>query len=141
MEELLVYLILYCEKIIIYDLYQKKLDLLFMENPNNEVILYLEWETDIKRMLGYIRMNIDYQNIDCKIFGKILMSNLKEYYNNCQDINIFANKMYSLWKSLPSYIQNKEPFWTLSYADDPLSYRDEEQVRFLYEKMLNYYID
>ncbi len=141
MEELLVYLILYCEKIIIYDLYQKKLDLLFMENPNNEVILYLEWETDIKRMLGYIRMNIDYQNFDCKIFGKILMSNLKEYYNNCQDINIFANKMYSLWKSLPSYIQNKEPFWTLSYADDPLSYRDEEQVRFLYEKMLNYYID
>ena len=67
------------------------------------------------------------------------MSKLKEYYNNCSDINIFANKMYSIWINIPSFVQNKEPFWTLSYADDPLAYGDEEQVRFLCEKMLNYY--
>lgn len=139
MEELFVYLILFYEKIITYDLYQKKLDSLFIENPNNEVLLNLEWETDIEKIIVYIRTNLDYQNLNYEMFGKILMSKLKEYYNNCSDINIFANKMYSLWKNIPSYIQSEEPFWTLSYADDPLAYGDEEQVRFLYEKMLNYY--
>ena len=52
------------------------------------------------------------------------MSKLREYYNNCWNINLFANKMCSLWKSLPNYIQNKQPFWTLSYADDSLTYGD-----------------
>ena len=75
-----------------------------MESPDNEILLNLEWETDIKRALIYARANMDYQNFNYKIFRKILMSNLKEYYDNCQDINIFANKMYSLWTSLPSYI-------------------------------------
>lgn len=49
--------------------------------------------------------------------------------------------MYSIWINIPNSIQNKEPFWTLSYADDPLAYGDEEQARFLCEKMLNYYED
>ena len=48
MEELFVYLILLYEKIVTYDLYQKKLDSLFMKNPNNEILLNLEWETDIE---------------------------------------------------------------------------------------------
>lgn len=139
MEELFVYLILFYEKIITYDLYQKKLDLLFIENPNNEVLLNLEWETDIEKIIVYIRTNVGYQNLNYEMFGKILMSKLKEYYNNCPDINIFANKMYSLWKNIPSYIQREEPFCMLSYADDSLAYGDEKQVRFLYEKMLNYY--
>ncbi len=139
MEELFVYLILFYEKIITYDVYQKKLDSLFIENPNNEVLLNLEWETDIEKIQFYFRTNIDYQNLNYELFGKTLMSKLKEYYNHCLDIHIFANKMYSLWKSIPSCIQNKEPFWTLSYADDPLAYGDEKQSRFLYEKMLNYY--
>ena len=39
MEELFVYLILLYEKIITYDLYQKKLDSLFIENPNNYNII------------------------------------------------------------------------------------------------------
>ena len=49
--------------------------------------------------------------------------------------------MYSLWESLPGNIQNIEPFFTLSYADDPLSWGDEEQTRNIYEYMLNYYKD
>lgn len=141
MEELFVYLILFYEKIVTYDLYQKKLDSLFMKNPNNEILLNLEWETDIERIRFYFRTNLDCQNLNEELFGKILMSKLKEYYNNCSDINIFAKKMYSIWINIPNSIQNKEPFWTLSYADDPLAYGDEEQARFLCEKMLNYYED
>lgn len=49
--------------------------------------------------------------------------------------------MYRLWEELPQEVQMKEPFWALNYADDPLSWGDEEQTRELYEKMMNYYIE
>lgn len=49
--------------------------------------------------------------------------------------------MYSLWENLPGNIQDIEPFWTLSYADDSLSWGDEEQTRNIYEHILNYYKD
>jgi hypothetical protein len=32
-----------------------------------------------------------------------------------------------------------EPFWTLSYADDPLSWGEERQTHEIYEKMFGYY--
>lgn len=41
---------------------------------------------------------------------------------------IFASRMYSLWKNLPSNIQNQQPFFTLCYADDPLSWGDEKEI-------------
>jgi hypothetical protein len=40
---------------------------------------------------------------------------------------------------LPSVIQSVEPFWSLSYADDPLSWGDVNQTKELYEEMLNFY--
>ena len=47
--------------------------------------------------------------------------------------------MYSLWEVLPTTIQHKQPFYMLSYADDPLSWGDIEQSRSIYENVLNYY--
>ena len=49
--------------------------------------------------------------------------------------------MFGLWESLPGNMQNMEPFWTLCYADDPLSWGDEAQTRNVYEHMLDYYED
>ena len=69
------------------------------------------------------------------------MSKLKAVYVNCSDIKRFASQMYSVWESLPRNIQKLAPFWTLCYADDPLSWGDEEQTRSIYEHMLNYYKD
>ncbi len=40
---------------------------------------------------------------------------------------------------MPRDIGQKEPFLTLCYADDCLSYHDEEQCRKLYEKAMCYY--
>ena len=104
-------------------------------------LLYLEWETDIKKSIIYVRTHIDYNNLDIEQFGKVLMSKLKAVYVNCSDIKRFASQMYSVWESLPRNIQKLEPFWTLCYADDPLSWGDEEQTRSIYEHMLNYYKD
>ena len=141
MEELLVYIILLYEKLVTEDEYNKRLDELFLNIPENDDLLYLEWETDIKKAIIYVRTHIDYNHLDTEQFGRILMSRLKAVYVNCPDIKRFEGRMYSLWESLPGNIQNIEPFWTLSYADDPLSWGDEEQTRNIYEHMLNYYKD
>ncbi|MCI8403228.1 MAG: hypothetical protein HFI38_14250 [Lachnospiraceae bacterium] len=83
MEELLVYAILLYEGLVTEGEYSKRLDILFLDNPKNDDLLY--------------------------------------------------------WESLPGNIQNIEPFWILSYADDPLSWGDEEQTRNIYKQMLHYY--
>ncbi len=88
-----------------------------------------------------MRTHVDYKNLDFERFGKILMSKLKVVYVNCSDIKCFASQMYSLWENLPGNIQNIEPFWTLCYADEPLSWGDEKQTRNIYEHMLSYYKD
>ena len=49
--------------------------------------------------------------------------------------------MYNLWEDLPGQIQDIELFWALCYADDPLSWGDEEQTRSIYENMMNFYDD
>ena len=101
----------------------------------------MEWETDIKKAIIYIRTHIDYNHLELERFGRILMSKLKVVYINCSDIKYYASRMYSLWKSLPRNIQDTEPFWMLCYGDDPLSWGDEEQTRNIYEHMLDYYED
>ncbi len=141
MEELLVYAILLNEELVTENEYNKRLDELFFNDPENDDLLYLEWETDIKKAIIYVRTHIDYKNLDLELFGKILIRKLKAVYVNCSDIKCFASQMYSLWESLPGNIQNIEPFLTLCYADDPLYWGDEEQTRNIYENMLSYYKD
>lgn len=139
MEELLVYAILLYEGIITKESFQKKIDELFLEDYENEILLNLECEKDINHAIVYIGENVDYNNFNYDEFGKILMKFLKEYYINCSNIEEFASHMYSLWKILPGNMQDKEPFHILSYADEPLSWGDEKQSREIYEDMFKYY--
>lgn len=139
MEELLVYAILLYEGLVTENEYNKRLDELFLTTPENDDLLYLEWETDISKAIIYVRTHIDYKNLNLEQFGRILMSKLKVVYKNCLDIKYFASQMYRLWESFPENIQNIEPFWTLCYADDPLAWGDEKQTRDIYGHMLSYY--
>ena len=141
MEELLVYAILLYEELVTENEYNKRLDELFLITPEDDDLLYLEWETDIKKAIIYVRTHIDCNSLDYERFGRILMSKLKAVYVNCTDIKYFASRMYRLWESLPGNIQNIEPFWALCYADEPLSWGDEEQTRNIYQNMLHYYED
>ena len=145
MEELLIYAFLLYEELATENEYNKRLDELFLSTPENDDLfndlLYLEWETDIKKAIIYVRTHIDYNNLDIDLFGKVLMRKLKEIYENHLDIREFASRMFHLWEGLPGNPQNIEPFWTLSYADDPLSWRDEKQTRYIYDRMLSYYRD
>lgn len=121
--------------------YKENLDAHFLKHPDNALLLELEWRTlDIQ---GTIKIIFDYcleNNVDYDTFGCFLISKLEEvYYQNDMDIRFFGSKMYSIWRVLPSEIENKEPFWTLCYADNPLSWGDERQTRELYQKMFKYY--
>ena len=77
-------------------------------------------------------------DIDYDVFGKFLLYELNTIYPE-MEIHNFGAKAYSLWNLLPKNIEQKQPFLTLSYADDPLSWGDEKQSRELYEKMFKYY--
>ena len=141
MEELFVYAILLYQGLVTENEYYKRLDELFLNNPENDDFLYLEWETDIKKAIIYARTHIDYKTPGIERFGRVLMHKLETIYADCPDIEYFANRMYRLWKCLPGSIQNIEPFRTLCYADDPLSWGDKKQTRNIYERMLSYYKD
>lgn len=121
--------------------YKDNLDAHFLKHPDNALLLELEWRTlDIQ---GTIKIIFDYcleYNVDYDTFGCFLISKLEEiYYQDDMDIRFFSSKMYSIWRALPSEIQNEEPFWTLCYADDPLSWGDERQTRGRYQKIFQYY--
>ncbi len=113
MEELFVYAILLNEDLVTENEYSKRLDELFLNDPENDNLLYLEWETDIKKAIIYIRTHIDYNHLDLEQFGRIFINKLKVVYINCWDIKYFASRMYSLWKSLPGSIQNIETFMSI----------------------------
>jgi len=139
MEELLVCVLLLCEGFNFEEEYQKTLDKLFMLNPENEVLLNLEFMSDdIKGSCLYLKAHFNYTEFNADKFGQFLMQKLAVLYEQ-DKLRHFAAKMYSLWQNLPDNISCEEPFWTLCYADDSLSWGDERQCRELYEEMLNYY--
>jgi hypothetical protein len=121
--------------------YKENLDSHFLKYPDNDLLLGLEWSP--LNIEGTIKIIFDYcleNNVDYDTFGSFLISKLEEiYYQDDMDIWVFGSKMYSIWRVLPSEIESKEPFWTLCYADDPLSWGDEGQTRELYQKMFQYY--
>jgi hypothetical protein len=141
LDELLAYAILRCEGIVTEEEYQERLHALFLEHPEDRILLDLECETDIQKAVIYVRTWADYGHIGLHpdIFGRALMDKLKDYYSHCTDLRQFGKKLYSIWTCLPGYIQSEEPFWSLCHAGDPLSWGDEVQTRSLYEQMFSYY--
>lgn len=139
MEELLAYAYLMGEGFDLEKMYEEKLNELFILNPDDEDLLELEFlSSNLKESIIYIKTHINYKDLDIHKFGKEFMDLLKPIYKS-MDINKFGLWMYSVWEGLAGNLQDKEPFFTLCYADDPLSWGDEKQSREIYEKMLSYY--
>jgi len=110
-----------------------------LQNADNDLLLELQWcATDPIKTFDVIWEYTKEVEIDYDMFGRFLLEELKAIYNQ-MDINYFGTKAYSVWRSLPESIAQIEPFWTLNYADDPLSWGDEKQSRELYESMFKYY--
>lgn len=123
--------------------YYAELDRLFLDNPEDDLLLELEGlgndRTAAWERLGWLAgssLNID-------IFGKELFAALEKVYNeNKFPLAEFGRRCYKMWCALPYkpyQYECIEPFHTLTYADDPLSYGDEGQSRDLYEAAFDYY--
>lgn len=140
MEELYVYALLYVIGFECWDDYSNKLHELFLNNPDNEVLLMLEEQGNSKDATLHLLSEMEESELDEKVFGSFLMDKISELYQT-MGITEFGKKMYKLWGFLPASIMKNEPFHTLSYADDCLSWGDEKQCRELYEKAMGYYKD
>ena len=138
MEELFAYSLLFCQGYDFWDLYEEKLDSLFLKYPDNEEYFYLEELKNQKVAALHIISKMSESPFDIERFGRTLMKQIGEIYTK-SELTDFAPKMLSLWKTLPRCVYQEEPFLTLSYADDCLSYGDEKQCRNLYEQAIHYY--
>lgn len=143
MEELLACILLYGEDLLPWEVYQEKLDALFLEDPDNDLLQELEWNSG-DRKGAYAKLREYWADrageIRMEVFGRFFMARLKEvFWREDLDLRWFGERMYVLWESLPPWLQDIQPFWTLCYADDPLSWGDEAQSRELYREMLEYY--
>lgn len=138
MEELFVYAILCGVGFEKYDKYEDTLERLLEWDPTDEMLLDL-YGRKYKDAMLHIHSIMNEYTLDCELFGKCLMKELKDVYLSVE-ISEFGKKMYELWNRLPSAIDEmEEPFHILSYADDCLSYGDEKQCRELYESMFAFY--
>lgn len=144
MEELLACVLLCYEGVIPRDSYRETLDALFLEDPEDELLQELEWSfSDWKGVYAKVREYCAGHRDSFRMerFGRPFMARLRALYETKgqEDIRWFAGRMYDIWEGLPPWLQDAQPFWTLCYADDPLSWGDEKQTREIYEEMLGYY--
>lgn len=123
--------------------YNATLDKEFLENPDSDILLQLEFcSSDCDATFDIINRYWMYECKDFSVdaFGKCLFEELKKIYDsNIFTIEDFGRKCYSLWQHFPEEFYLTEPFHTLSYADDCLSWGDEAQTRELYEEAFDFY--
>ena len=125
--------------------YEALLNESFLNDPSNSFLLGLEeCSHDFRSTKGYFMhyWGDSCAEINADAFGKHLFAGLKSVYNaNAFSIADFGKHCALLWHNIPSELAQTEPFWTLCYADDCLSWGDEAQTRMLYEKAFSFYND
>lgn len=123
--------------------YHMVLNQKFLNSSDDELLLELECSSsDCDASFNSLMRfwNYEYTDFNQNKFGKILFSLLETAYKrNFVAIKDFGDRCYQLWQCLPGSICNEEPFLTLSYADDGLSYGDESRTKMLYEKAFQFY--
>ncbi len=137
MEELFAYALLYVIGYDKSDEYNRTLDRLFLAEPTNEEFLDLEGMRMKDAMLHLLHL-MKSKPFDSDKLGSFLMRLLKSFYQEC-DIHDFAEIINKLWYFLPSGMEQKEPFYTFSYAGECLICSSEESCREMCERALNYY--
>lgn len=124
------------------DDYFAELDRLFLENPKDDLLLELEGLGG-DRAAAWARLGWFADRLNIDLFGKELFAALEKVYSeNRIPLAEFGRRCDSLWCALPYHpyqYEHIEPFCTLTYADDPLSYGDERQSRELYQYAFDYY--
>ncbi len=120
--------------------YLAELDRLFLENPEDDLLLELEdlggnTKAARMRLLWDIETRITYVDK----FGAELFAALEKVYNeNRFTPEDFGEMCYDLWSVLPESFANKYPFLYLCCAiDEPIF--GEEHTRGWYREVFDYY--
>ena len=143
MEELLACALLYQAGLFPAGPYRETLDFLFRDDPEDPLLLELEWTA--KDMEASVSLLQDacarrMEGFSPDRFGRMLMEGLRVIFEEeGMDLREFGRRAYRLWQLLPGPLQKQQPFWSLSYADGPMSWGDETQSRELYRDMLAFY--
>ena len=126
--------------------YNALLDELFMADSANDLYLQLEECCgDAADTLGRLSRCLEQPDTPFAddVFGRQLFAALRSVYVSCaatyDDLEDFGLRCHRLWCALPPDMADNEPFLTLVYADDPLNWGDEGEVRRLYEAAFAFY--
>lgn len=123
--------------------YEAQLNKAFLNDPSNGFLLELEeCSHDFRSTKGcFMRYWGDScAEINADAFGKRLLAGLESvYHTNTFTLADFGKRCALLWQDIPSNLAQTEPFWTLCYADDSLSWGDEAQTKTLYEKAFAFF--
>ncbi|MDE7362181.1 MAG: hypothetical protein K2N38_09635 [Oscillospiraceae bacterium] len=123
------------------DDYYSELDRLFLENPEDDLLLELEGLGD-DRAEAWARLGrLARSSLNIDIFGKELFAALEKVYNeNRVSLAKFGELCHEMWRELTADFWDDEPFYSLSYAYLPLDeYGDEKQTREFFQKAFDYY--
>ena len=143
MEELYAECLLWFHGFNTNEAYQSLLNEYFLNNEQSSILL--ELEECSSNLLNTRGRFMRYWNYECSdfnpdAFGKRLFKSLEKVYkSNKFKIDEFAKKCNKLWFDFPSNLSQVEPFWTLIYADECLTWDDEAQTRELYERAFAFY--
>lgn len=141
-EKLLAAVLLLGEGLIAPEEYQTVLDELFLEAPEDELLLTLEWTRDLReaRKLILSQSGDPSAPLDKESFARFLFQKLEDIWTSGRfTLREFGRHTYRLWEVLPPDIRQEDPLRVLAYADDPLSWHDEQASLSIYEKLFRFY--
>jgi len=140
-EELLVYALLFSVGFPVGSDYAEHLNTLFLETPDNEMLLELQWcSSDTSKTISIIRHHLYGHIIDYDVFGRFMFAKLENIYRQeIMSIDSFSQSTYAIWAQLPDSIHYEEPFYVLNHAGDALSWGDEIQTREIFEETFRFY--
>ena len=141
-EELLASVLLLGEGLIAPEDYQTVLDELFLEKPEEELLLTLEWTRDLRkaRKLILSQSSDPSAPLDKDSFARSLFQKLQDIWTSGRfTLREFGQHTYQLWEVLPPEWRQEDPLRVLAYADDHLSWHDEQASLRIYEKLFRFY--
>ena len=142
MEQLIAAALLWINGLGTYEEYNSLLDEKFLENPDSNILLELEWCSSDCRSTFRVLYNFwTYEYFEVfkeELFGQNLLRGLESVYNSIP-IAEFGRRCNQLSDCLPQELIHVEPYVTLICAVDYTSIGYEEAARELYKKAFAFY--
>ncbi|MBR1528420.1 MAG: hypothetical protein IJ642_03840 [Oscillospiraceae bacterium] len=137
-EELLAYAILSVSGFDTKQIFEERLNQIFIESDFDSDLLEMECMT-IPDAMGYLRQHFNYQHFDQESLQKYLILTLKEFYLHLPFME-FAQRIIELWDVLPfSTSREDSPFFMIYYFEILFICEDFEVLKQEIEDLVFYY--